>query len=366
MCSPLPTEVEVVVIGGGVMGVSTAYWLARFGADVLLLESRDLAFGASGRNGGLVLGDDASLSEIQAVLREEGIVADYEEPGHLSLASSSAVLDQMQQEVARRPPTATPVHVVGRDECEEMLGMRINKRFQGGRWMPRSATIHPVRFVRGLAAAAVRHGAQLSRGKVLRIEQKGNVLQVETSKQRIRARQVVLACNYATTRFLPALRKVLSPVRGQVLSSRPLGPMFRLGLAVDWGTNYWRQCKDGVIVLGGYRNLDVAAETTPYQRLNPLIQRALTHFLPDAFPDFPKVAIAGRWAGIMDQTPDGKPLVGKWPNTSNMWINAGFGGHGLPPALRLARELAQVMLQSSCSVMLNPYDPARFAKVLCS
>src|SRR2546423_6128919 len=86
MCSPLPTEVEVVVIGGGVMGVSTAYWLARFGADVLLLESRDLAFGASGRNGGLVLGDDASLSEIRAVLREEGIVADYEEPGHLSLA----------------------------------------------------------------------------------------------------------------------------------------------------------------------------------------------------------------------------------------------------------------------------------------
>jgi glycine/D-amino acid oxidase-like deaminating enzyme len=356
----------VAVIGGGIMGVSTAYWLARFGADVLLVESRDLAFGASGRNGGLVLGDDVSLNEIQAVLREEGIDADYEEPGHLSLASSSAVLDQMQQEVAKRSPTATPVHVVGRNECEEMLGMRINKRFQGGRWMPRSATIHPVRFVRGLAAAAVRHGAQLSRGNVLRVEQEGNFVHVETSKQRIRARQVVLACNYATTRFLPALRKVLSPVRGQVLSSQPLGPMFRIGLAVDWGTNYWRQCKDGVVVLGGYRNLDVAAETTPRQRLNPLIQRALTHFLPDAFPDFPKVVIAGRWAGIMDQTPDGKPLVGKWSNTSNIWINAGFGGHGLPPALRLARELAQSILQGSCSIMLKPYDPVRFAKVLCS
>lgn len=362
--SGLPGRAEVVVVGGGVMGVSAAYWLARRGADVLLLESRRLAWGASGRNGGFMLGSHASLDQVGAVMQEEGIAADYAEPGHLALASSLDVLDQMQQEVAARPATAIPVKVIDRVACEELLGLRINGRFRGGRWMPRAATIHPTRFVYGLASAAVRRGARVVQATTaLRVKRAlhGDDLEVETNRGRIRARHLVLACNTGTGQLLPELRKVLTPARGQMLSLRPLKPFFHVGLAVDWGTVYWRQSTDGTIVLGGYRNLDPAKETTARLALNPQIQRALFDFLPETFPDFPaSFTVSRRWAGIMDQTTDGNPIVGHWPDIPNIWIVAGFGGHGFPPALGMGKALAGAIVDAHSSPEMDRFNPARF------
>jgi glycine/D-amino acid oxidase-like deaminating enzyme len=362
--SGLPERAEVVVIGGGVMGVSTAYWLARRGADVLLLESRRLAWGASGRNGGFMLGSHTSLEQARAVMQEEGIVADYDEPGHLALASSLDVLDQMQQEVAARPQTAIPVKVIDRAECEELLRLRINARFRGGRWMARAATIHPTRFVYGLASAAVRRGARVVQATAalsVTRARRGDAIEVTTTSGRIRARHLVLACNVGTAQFLPELRKVLTPARGQMLSIRPLKPFFHVGLAVDWGTVYWRQSTDGTIVLGGYRNLDTAKETSARLALNPQIQRALSDFLPEAFPDFPaSFTVSRRWAGIMDETTDGNPIVGHWPDIPNLWIVAGFGGHGFPPALGTGKALAGAIVDAQSSPEMDRFNPARF------
>ncbi|HWS55942.1 MAG TPA: FAD-binding oxidoreductase, partial [Pyrinomonadaceae bacterium] len=363
----LPESAEVVVVGGGVMGVATAFWLARLGADVLLVESRRLAWGASGRNGGFMLGGHASLDLARTVLREEGIEADYDEPGHLALASSPATLDEMRGEVAARPPTAAEVRVIERGACEELLGRPLDARFLGGRWMPRAATIHPARFVYGLAAAAARRGAVIAQETaVLSVERarRGDAAAVETRRGRIRARHVVVACNAETGRLLPPLRRVLTPARGQVLASRPLPSLFRVGLAVDWGTVYWRQAADGVIVLGGYRNLDRPAETTAREALNPRIQAALARFLPESFPGLPAVAVGRRWAGIMDVTPDEMPVVGAWPEGSGTWVIAGFGGHGLPPALGAGRALAEAIVRGTRAAELDRFDPARFAKAL--
>src|SRR5438034_9220693 len=89
---PLPARTEVVVVGGGVVGVAIAYWLARLGAAPLLLEARGLASGASGRNAGVVLAGRSALEDarmLREVLRTEEIEAGYEEHGHLALASSA-------------------------------------------------------------------------------------------------------------------------------------------------------------------------------------------------------------------------------------------------------------------------------------
>ena len=117
-------------------------------------------------------------------------------------------------------------------------------------------------------------------------------------------------------------------------------------------------------MLGGYRNLDPVAETSTRELLNPQIQSALYHFLLEAFPGFPHVRVRQRWAGIMDHTADGKSMVGRWPDGSNVWIIAGFGGHGLPPALGVGRALAEAIIHDRHPTELDPFDPARFEEAL--
>jgi glycine/D-amino acid oxidase-like deaminating enzyme len=362
----LPSEVEVIVIGGGAIGVAATYWLARQDVAVLMLDSFLLAHGASGRNAGLLLFACNGLESpdlIRSVLKEEGIDAQHKVCGHLALASSQSVADRIQDEVAKRPTWAEPLHFLNRTECEDLLRMRVSQRFCGGRWLPSGAAIHPVRFVYGLAAAAIRHGASVGvmaqALELIRLPSDDRV-EVKTTRGILRARRVLVACNVRTGVLLPGLERFFRPTRGQVLCTQPLSQIFRIGLAVDWGNLYWRQAKDGVIVLGGYYNMDPVVESTSLESLNPGIQGALDRFLPEAFPDFPPFSVAKRWAGIMDETVDGKPVVGRWPPGGNVWVAAGFGGHGLPPALGVGRELANSIVRDKLSSQLEPFDPVRF------
>jgi glycine/D-amino acid oxidase-like deaminating enzyme len=365
----VPAETEVVVVGGGVIGVATAYWLARRGVEVLLLESRELGWGATGRNAGIFLASSSPFEEpglLKAVLAEESIEAGYAEPGHLSLASTEDVAERMREEAARRPPGAAPLRVLARDECEDLLGLRLRGSFRGGRWAPSGATIDPARLVYGLAAAAARRGARLVTGTpAQRVEARdgGGRLAVTTALGRVRCRQVVLACNTGAAALVPALRGVLAAARGQVLATGPMPPVFRCGMAVDWGSVYWRQAPDGAIVLGGLRGADPGAEDSGREQLNPRIQSALAGFLPASFPGLPEPVVARRWAGIMDVTPDGRPMVGRVPGAPGLWLALGFGGHGLPPALGVTRALAGMVIGGDGSPALDHLDPRRFPSV---
>lgn len=96
------------------------------------------------------------------------------------------------------------------------------------------------------------------------------------------------------------------------------------------------------------------------ENLNPKIQSALAQFLPDAFPSFPEFVARQQWAGIMDETADGKTIVGQWPDGRNIWVVAGFGGHGLPPALGVGKALAESVMRGQTTAALSALNPSRF------
>jgi gamma-glutamylputrescine oxidase len=360
----LPAATDVVVVGGGIMGVSVAFWLSGGGADVVVLESRALGWGASGRNAGLLLAGSSPLEDLdatRAVLEEDCIDAGYEERGHLALATSAAVVERIRDEIARRPETAPPLELLNRARCQELLGLYMSPRFLAGRWLRRAATVDPVRMLRGLAAAAARRGARFGeRTAVQRVESgAGDGVEVHTRYGPIRARHAVLACGARTATLAPTLAHRLTPIRGQMLATAPMRPLFPMAMAVDWGTVYWRQTQTGEIVLGGCRDRDPIAERTERQTPNPRIQTALTHFLPESFPQIGRVEVRWRWAGTMDETPDGRPLIGPVPEAPGVWAIAGFGGHGLPPALGAGRALAEGIAHGRMAPALAPYDPGR-------
>ncbi|HKT03826.1 MAG TPA: FAD-dependent oxidoreductase [Rugosimonospora sp.] len=361
----LPPSVDVAVVGGGVMGVATAYWLARRGLAPLLLERGRIGGGASGRNAGIFLPgvhplEDATL--VRSVLADEDIDAGHATPGHLALASSPAVFDEYRAEVSRRPATAAPLHALDRGACEELLGMRIAAHFAGGRWLPGGGVIQPARLVYGLGAAAARHGARMAPDtEVTGVRRTGpEGYTVHTRRGSVRAGQVVLAGNTGVARLSAALAPLIRPVRGQVMATRPLPPVFRLGLAVDFGSVYWRQDPHGVVVIGGCRDQATGdAERTDVLALHEPVQRALGAFLPAAFPGFPPFTVGWRWAGIMDGTADGRPLIGAVPGADGLWVIAGFGGHGLPPALGAGQALTETIASGRPAAALTLFDPGR-------
>ncbi|MEO5954048.1 MAG: FAD-binding oxidoreductase [Chloroflexia bacterium] len=362
----LPASTEVAIVGGGIMGVSVAYWLARSGIPAVLLEARDLASGATGRNAGLMLAGSKPIENpelVRSVLDEENIDAAYSAPGHLALASSEDIWDQFCAEADKRRDTPNPVHSINHASCEGLLGMKISKRFLGGRYYPAGGMVNPTRLVYGLAAAAQRRGtAIVTQTPVSSVAPTSSQtgFTIYTNRGDLQARQVIFACSTSLTTFAPQFKDVISPVRGQVLSTQPLPTVFRLGLGVDFGTVYWRQAPDGAIVIGGYRNLDRITETSTDESLNPDIQQALADFLPNTFPNFPRISVRRRWAGIMDYPTDGQPIIGPIPDSPNQWVITGFGGHGLPGAIGAAKALTEAITTGNTPAILDPYSPARF------
>ena len=337
----LPRSSAVVVVGGGIIGVACAYALSARGLSVVLLDAGGLAVGASGRNGGFVVGSPRELDRLRAVLVRERIDCGYEEPGHLALASSPEVLARVAQDAR------DAVEVLDPAACEDLLGRRIAERFCGGRWQPRAGLLDPVRLVAGLARAAVSRGATLlGRCAAVRLTTGSDGVAIDTDRGRIECRHAVVACNVETGRLLPELAGLLRPVRGHMLATGPGAPRrLRVGMAVDFGSVYWRQEADGTTVIGGRE------------------QSALPHFLASALPGWPALRPAVRWAGIMDQTPDGAPLLGRTARHPNVWVAAGFGGHGIPPALSAGEAIARAIADNSQPAVLDRLGPARFAEV---
>src|SRR5271154_3682321 len=180
---PLPEKVDVAIIGAGFTGLSAALALAKRGATVVVLESETIGWGASSRNGGMVLSGlklgvnqliskygreltrrmyAASLESIDAIerlVKDEGIGCDFVRTGHLEVACKQAHFDDYarQVEVIGRE-FGHSLRVVSRNQLREEIGSNI---YYGGMVDEVSAGVNPARYVAGLAAAAMRAGAQV-------------------------------------------------------------------------------------------------------------------------------------------------------------------------------------------------------------
>lgn len=382
----LPASVEMLVVGGGLFGAATAYWLARAGHEVALLERVGAAYGASGRNGGFVvagmhedypaavkrLGQSTakavlSLSyENQAVLRqvlgEEGIECDYREPGSLGLALGEKQGEEVRQSISALRADGFPVQWLERGEVQELIHTPLSAEIVGGKFLPGQALVHSARLIQGLALAARRHGAQLYQAQALRLAQEGQRVRVETTRGTLRAGAVVLAVNAWTSELIPQMRGVIVPVRGQILAYEPLPPVFTTAIfaSLTETEEYWQQTLDGSIVLGGCRALAPAKDVNIWETsTTPEVQAALEQILPRLFPQLSGLRVAQRWAGLMDFSPDRIPLVDRVPGLDNAWFVAGLSGHGMPFGMLLGQYLAQAASSDQTPQTLWPFTLKR-------
>jgi sarcosine oxidase subunit beta len=366
---PLPRAAEVVVVGAGVAGVAVTYWLARMGVDVALVEEQGcLAAGASGRNAGLYLPASGNLEDptlLREVMQLERMATSLDVVGHLSLASTPGTWSEFNAEVERTRGPGQRVTTLDRAACEELLGLQISRRYRGGRWFPGGGVINPVSLVTELAEAARRRGARITTAtKVTRIGNAGSrrPLVVSTNRGRVAASRIVLACGAGIGSLCPPLSAVLTSTRAQMLVTRPLPPLFGTAMAVDYGRVYWRQVAGGEVLIGGYADLDPTRGNANGSVTAP-VQDALERFLPEVFPAITSVQVTKRWASELVSTPDGKPVAGPVRDHPYVFVLGGFGGHGLPPALALAKAVAESVTGDRPPDTIDSLAPDRFDQV---
>ena len=346
---------DVAVIGGGVTGCSCALTLAQRGARVRLYEQREIAGGASGRNGGFALRGaaapydearrDLGAEHARAVMelsersldRMEELAGDaFRRVGSLRLA-----FDDDEREALRREHDALRDDGFAVEWVDE-LDPPLDSLYRGAILHPRDGALQPARWVRRLAAHAAAAGADLREGERISLEEAAAV-----------AHSVVVACDGSIRRLLAELP--VQPIRGQVLATEPLRErVYERPHYARHGYDYWHQLPDGRLVIGGNRDASLATEETDVEEPTELIQARLDAFVESLVGYRPRVT--DRWAGIWGSTPDRVPLVGEVRD--RVWVAGGYSGHGNALGLACGELVARAILGDRARE-LEIFAPAR-------
>ncbi len=351
-------RVDVAIVGAGVTGIAAARVLAEAGRHVRVHDAREIASGASGRNGGFALAGGATRYDVaretygadaareywrwtkEALDHLEELAGDaLTRPGSLRLAA-----DEEEREQIRAEYEALREDGFEAEWREGLAGPLAG--FHGAIFHARDGSIQPARFVRRLAAMAVAAGAE--------IVEHSRVEAVDA----LNADQVLIATDGYGRGLLPELDDAVWPARGQVVATEPLDTrVFECPCYARQGFDYWQQLGDGRIVLGGFRDFSILSELTDEETLTDVIQDALTSFLRELLGYDPPIAY--RWAGIFGLTQDFLPLVGRIPGRDGVWVAAGYCGHGNVPGLACGELVARAILGDEDHPQLRLFDPAR-------
>ena len=355
---PLDSDVtaDVAVVGAGIAGIATAYFLASEGAKVVVLEARRVAEAASGRNAGFLLagvaenfvaasrryGERNALRIWRFTKRTQALVRSLVEEHSIDCALRWNGSDQIAGDDEEWREI--------RESAEQLSSEGVAVNVDPG---SRTATyaddgeMHPVRWVRGLAAAAVKKGVRIHEST--RVDSV-NAREARTASGVVRAGAVVL-CTNAYTAHLATSR--VRPVRGQMLATAATARAFERPAYANRGYRYWRQTNDGRVLVGGWRDTAVDEEVGEEERTTDAIQRQLEAFLNEHRVTAP---VTHRWAGTMGFSHDALPYIGRIAD--GVFVCGGFTGHGMSfgPA---SAELVAALVRGSTHPDAELFDPSR-------
>jgi glycine/D-amino acid oxidase-like deaminating enzyme len=380
----LPDTVDVAVIGGGYCGLSAARTLAKRGVGIAVLEAETFGWGASSRNGGMVLtgmklpvpalirryGREVvrkmyaasldSIDLVEQIVREENMECNFSRCGHLEVASKQSHFDAYEASAALIERECNhKLRIIPKSELRPEIGSDI---YFGGMVDETSAGLNPARYVAGLAHAARRAGACLcDHTRVTSIEPEKNAgarkFRVQTSKGTIAAREVILASGAYTTEATPALRRKIIPIGSYIIATeilpadlaRQLSPRNRMIYDSKHFLYYYRLTPDNRMLFGGRAAFFPETENT-VRRSAEILRRGMI----GVYPQLRDAKVEFVWGGTLDFTLDVMPHAGK---LDGMYFAAGFAGHGVAAATWFGARLAGLICGDPNDI---PFDGTKF------
>jgi gamma-glutamylputrescine oxidase len=339
----LPAKCDVLVIGGGIAGTSLLWHLAHRRIDAVLVERERIAWGASGRNAGFLLAGVASsyaeavrtygrekAREVWAITNENHDrmveAARGQDVGHRRLGS--AILPSGDEEQALLVESE---HLLTEDGFQA--------RWDGTRLVnPRDGEIDPSRMVAALARQARAGGVREGVG-VTALRPRPHDVLVTAGEFECEAGVVILATNGYTCQLVPDVE--IQPIRAQMLATAPeTRSLVDVPVYSHFGYRYWRQLPSGEVLVGGWRDTTLETEKTLDDEPTPEIQERLDRAVQELGA---KGEVTHRWAGTMGFTRSGLPLAGALDGMRNVYVCAGFTGHGMGFAFMTAKKVAELI-----------------------
>ncbi len=351
--APLPPgehACDVLVVGAGLTGLACALVWQDRGAHVLMVDAYGPGQCASTRNAGfLLLGNATQYPALRAALGAAGAAA-YLELGrethriirdrfgdrcsYIDSGSLMLAMEDDPKEIETLHTAATLLRqdgvpcYMGEGSPEGLVG------FGAALEIPEDGQLHPGELVRAMASE-IEHAHT---GVVDEVDAQARV--AHAGPATLKFDHAFLCTNAYTSKLLKDDDRIV-PQRGQVLATAPLPHRMDPVVSAGWGYDYFRQCRNGVVIVGGRRNFHLVAEQTDTPETTRAVQDDLNAYLERHLPFTRGVEITHRWAGIMGFTKTGLPIHERFPNPDGpVHLLAGFTGHGLGLAVGYATRIA--------------------------
>jgi sarcosine oxidase subunit beta len=374
---PLRTHYDTVIIGGGIHGLATAYFLARDHGmtDTAVIERRYVGYGGTGRNTAIVRANQRSQENLR--LYDEGLklwpklIADLDfnmmffNCGNLNLAHSEAAIGAMRLQVSTAQFFGVISELLDAKQCKELVpALDISDRpthpIFGGMYHPPGGTLRHDAVAWGLAKGAAAKGVRIHQQvEVTGIGvEKGRVVSVETTEGTIRTPRVLIATGgYGTqTAGLLGLRLPIHVLPIQAMVSQPVKPFLNHVVSSGAYHVYCNQSLKGELVTGSHMDpwptysTHVTAQYIKHQA------EALTEFMPI----LRGLRFMRIWAGLADMTPDMAPIVDGNDPVEGLYLDCGWGYFGFKSGPVTGKYLAQFMATGECPEILKPFTQRRF------
>ncbi|MDH4570461.1 FAD-binding oxidoreductase [Pseudomonas sp. BN414] len=365
---------DVCIVGGGYSGLNTAIELAKRGRSVVLLESRQIGWGASGRNGGqLIRGVGHGVEQFESVIGAEGVrslklmgleaveivrrrVEEFSIDcdltwGYCDLANKPRDLAGFAEDMEELKGLGYR-HEMRLLQAHEMRSVVGSDRYVGGLIDMGSGHLHPLNLALGEAAAAHSLGVRLfEHSAVTRIDY-GPEVKVHTARGHVRAKTLVLGCNAYMNNLNSTLGGKVLPAGSYVIATEPLSAelareLLPQNMAVcdqRVALDYYRLSADNRLLFGGachYSGRD-PADIAAYMRPKML----------KVFPQLENVRIDYQWGGMIGIGANRLPQIGKLPDQPNVYFAQAYSGHGVN-ATHLA---GQLLAEAICGEQSNGFD----------
>ena len=369
-----PTRARVVVIGGGVMGLSTAYHLAKQGVqDVVLVERGELGAGSTCKAAGGVRAQFSDAVNIELGMRSLEVFRnfpelfdqdiDLDECGYLFLLEREEDLRTFERNVELQRSMGLESRIISVEEAKELSPLISTEGLIAGVWSPEAGHCTPESVVQGYARAARALGVRIIRHcEVTDVVREGDTItSVETAQGSI-ATDTVVCCAGAWSRALGDMVGVdlpVDPVRRELLVTEPMPDLpANVPFTIDFSTTMYFH-REGPGLLVGMSNQDeepgFSLEHTD-EWLEQVVEAAGRRV-----PVLEEVGMASRWAGLYEVTPDHNALIGEAEGVSRFLYATGFSGHGFLQGPAVGQVMADLVAGNTPVVDVSALHGRRFA-----